>query len=495
MTKLMPTETRIIKTTLNLGKIPYFVKDNENQIIQDNCSELNLRTLQYHTDKIVDDFPLISCSIRIKECLEFNLFLIDRKTGAFSMKKKRFTENEEYVWSRGHLGAKKGEGLATESLIPIAKDLRKYLNWMVDQDVSYEEIMAVPDNYDPNSIMEAETLLPVWRFQQYLTSLVKNKQLAFQLGNRILGNIRAFYLWSYRRSEVNALPFSYKLSAIKVKRQDDAESIFSMPGRKPEHNRALKAYISNLAIPKNAIQKEDNPHKGLLAYNSAELKLLMDTKLYAHRTYGLFIKCALLAGLRSFEVVQINRDEVVDPSGDRVSFSLSLLRKFSKSVNLRISPKLMQMLWDYTQDNKYISRQLKHEIKYGKDNLDHPLPLFINRNGERMSDNSVRNSIQKARLEIKESGLPSLDRDYHDLRATFATYWAIALLKKGYSPNDIKAKLILLMSHETFETTQRYIDFAVEGRVGKHGAMDAWVVDLYQEVMSRVKQQGSKHDS
>ncbi|MDP5131791.1 MAG: site-specific integrase [Paraglaciecola sp.] len=482
--------SRIIKTKVNVGNVPFFTQNDKNYNFGEKSGYSNLRTLKYHTDIEIPDFPLISCTERMKECLEFNLFLIERKTGAFSLKKNKNTASEEYVWSRGYLGSKKSNGLKTKSLLPIAKDLRKYLDWMIEEDVSYEEIMAVPNSYDPNSAMQAEALLPVWRFQQHLISLVKQKKISFNVGNRILSNIRAFYLWSFSRGEVNALPFSHSLKAIKIKRQDNVETLFSMPGIKPEHNRALKVYISNLSIPKSAIQKKDSPNHGLLAYSGIELKLLMNTKLYAHRTYGLFIKCALLAGLRAFEVVQINRDDVIDPSTNRVSFSLPLLRKFNKSVNLRISPKLMNMLWDYTQDPVYITRQHKFENKYGKDNVNFPTPLFINRNGDRISEDSVKNSIQKVRLELKQNGFPRLERTFHDLRATFATYWAIALIKKGYSPNDIKPKLMLLLSHETFETTQRYIDFAIEGRIGKHSAMDAWVVDMYGEVMNSAEQSG-----
>lgn len=487
----MPQSTsQIIKSKLNIGNLPYFAKDKDNNFIEEWHGNFKLRVLEYHNDKIFDNFPLIYCPDRIKECLEFNLFLIDRKTGAFSLKRNRNTESDQYVWSKGHLGAKKGSELDLKTILRIAKDLRHFLNWMIEQDVSYEEILAVPSNFDPYSIMQAETLLPVWQYQRHLTDLVKSQKLAYDSANRILQNIRAFYMWSFRRGEVNALPFSVKFTTISIQRRDDAESLFSLPNVKAAHPRAIKSYISNLKIPKSAIQKDKKPNQGLLAYTADELQLLMKTEVYAHRTYGLFLKCALLAGLRANEVVQINRDEVIDPSSARVGFSLSLLRKFSKAKNLRISPKLMGLLWAYTQDKEYLERQRKHEEKYGISNPDHPLPLFINRNGERMVVNSVENSIQKVRVELAERGLPKLERTFHDLRATFATYWAIALIKKGYSPNDIKAKLILLLSHETFETTQRYIDFAVEGRLGKHGAMEKWVVDIYQEVMDRVNNTG-----
>lgn len=481
--------SQIIKSSLNIGNLPYLT--DEKLFIGDH----ELKRIRYHSDNIVPNFPLIVCSDRLKECLEFNLFLVDRKIGAFSLKSNKHTEDDDYVWSKDHLGAKKGKSLNIESIHSIAKDLRTFLDWMVAESVSYEEIMAVPIDFDPHSIMEAETILPVWRFQKHLTNRVKKALLSYNSGNRILQNIRAFYIWSFRRGEVSALPFSLKLKTIKVRRQDSTESLFSMPSYRTEHPRALTAYISNLKIPKSAIPKAIKPQQGLTAFTANELQLLMKTDVYTHRTYGLFIKCALLAGLRANEVVQINRNEIIAPSENRSSFSLSLLRKFNKAANLRISSTLMNLLWDYTQDRAYLERQRHHEAKYGISNPDHPLPLFINSSGQRMVTSSVTNTMSKVRVELRERGLPPLERGFHDLRATFATYWALALIKKGYTPNEIKSKLMLLMSHESFETTKRYIDFALEGRAGVHGAMEPWVIDIYQEVLSKVNSVGTHNDS
>jgi|TARA_R110002051_G_C8762237_1_gene501859 integrase len=489
------SSTKIITTEVNLGKIPFFLTNETNDLSELETPPHGLRALSYHTDQIIEDFPLISCPDRIKECMEFNLFIADRKTGAFSIKKNKYSQNEQYVWSQGYLGAKKGSGLKTKSLMPIAKDLRRFLDWMIDENITYEEIIAVPIDYDPNSIMEAEELLPVWRFQQHLTDLVKRQKLSFKLADRVLQNVRTFYLWSYRRGESNALPFSHKIKNIRVTRSENADAVFAMPGTRAANKRALRSYVSNLRIPKTAIQKDKAPKKKLMAYSGAELKLLISTSIYAHRTYGLFIKCGLFAGLRAFEVVQINHDEIISPSEKRVSFSLSLLRKFNKPINLRISPKLMEELWNYTQDKEYLRRRELHERRYGANSSEHPLPLFLNKSGERMSENSVKNSIAKVRVELKELGLPIIERTFHDLRATFATLWAIALIRKGYEPSEIKAKLTLLLSHENFHTVQRYLDFATEGRVGYHGAMDPWVVDIYQEVAARADNSGQNNDS
>lgn len=481
-------KTKIVEANINLGNQPYFRVDEEGNNIEEQHGGHTLLFLNYHTDQVVNEFPLIFNANRLKESMEFNLYLIERFNGNFSLSKNKHSANDNYVWSQGHLGAKKGKGIKLGGISPIAKDLKMYLDWMIYENVSYEEIMAVPFNYDPNTVDEAEALLPVWRFREHIKRLIKSKELSFSVGDRALNSIKAFYLWSFRRAEVNALPFTIKLKAISIKRKDDTNAIFTMPATKPEHKRAVRNYISNLKLSPEDKTKEDKPRQGLQAYTGEELKLLVTTKTYTHRTYGLFIKCCLMAGLRSNEVIQINHDEIADPSNKRVSFSLALIRKFNKATNLRISPKLMLMLWEYTQTRIYKKRQLKHETTYGKDNPKHPLPLFINRDGERMKDTSVQNSIQKVRADLKRMGLPRLDRDLHDLRATFATYWAIAMLKKGYSPNDIKAKLLLILSHETFDTTKLYLDFAIEGHVGKHGAMDEWVVDIYQEVMNRLEE-------
>lgn len=481
-------KTKIIETDINIGKQPYFKIDEKGNFVDEVHGEHTLRVLNYHTNQVVDKFPLISNASRLKESMEFNLYLIERFNGNFSLSKNKHSANDNYVWSRGNLGARKGKGIKLSGISSIAKDLKMYLDWMIDEKISYEEIMAVPLNYDPNTVDEAEALLPVWRFREHIKKLIKSKELSFSVGDRAINNIKVYYLWSFRRAEVNALPFTIKVKAISIPRKDDANAIFTMSGAKPEHKRSVRNYISNLKLSNDDKPKDDKPRQGLQAYTGGELKLLMTTKTYAHPTYGLFIKCCLMAGLRSNEVIQINHNEIPNPSKKRVSFSLRLIRKFDKATNLRISPRLILMLWEYTQTKTYKKRQLKHETTYGKDNPKHPLPLFINRDGERMKEKSVQNSIQKVRADLKRLGLPYLERDLHDLRATFATYWAIAMLKKGYSPNDIKAKLMLMLSHEDFYTTQLYLDFAIEGTVGKHGAMDEWVVDIYQEVMNRVEE-------
>jgi len=484
---LSTQKSKILNTKINVGKLPFFTEDPVKLDTGEQQDDFQLRALGYQSDDLIERFPLLSHPTRLKECMEFNLYMIERYKGNFSLRKNRSSATDHHVWSRGALGAKRGKGIEVGSLDSISKDLQRYLNWMIENDVSYEEIMAVPLNYDPNSVDEAEVLLPAWRFREHIKALITNDELSFSTGDRVLNSIKTFYLWSFRRAEAGALPFSIKYKAISVKRKGNANSLFALPGTSKKDSNAIKAYITNYTLAAEDKPKDKTPRRRLTPYNSSELKLLMNTDVYRHRTYGLFLKCCLFGGLRSFEVVQINYNEIFNPKKQRVIFRLSLLRKFNKATNLQISSNLMQFLWDYTQTKTYKERQLKHEKKYGKDNPKHPLPLFINSSGERMKEASVQNSISKVRSELKRKGRPNLERDVHDLRATFATYWAIALLQKDYSPEYIKNKLMLLLSHESFTTTQLYLDFAIEGVVGKHGAMDAWVVDIYQEILNKVK--------
>ena len=72
------TKTKIIETTINLGKLPYFEVNNEEKYVEEQHGEHTLRVLAYHTNHLVKKFPLISHSERIKECMEFNLYLIER---------------------------------------------------------------------------------------------------------------------------------------------------------------------------------------------------------------------------------------------------------------------------------------------------------------------------------------------------------------------------------------------------------------------------------
>tara|TARA_Y100001934_G_C12347529_1_gene773638 strand:- start:919 stop:2364 length:1446 start_codon:yes stop_codon:yes gene_type:complete len=463
---------KISNLSINLGRSPYIEGE-------ENFLDKKVRTIKYHVDRVAENFPLISHPRRIRDCLELNLFLIHRHLGLFSLKKKSTTETESYVWSSPGLDRRPADQLEIDSIEPIAKDLKIFLDWLAENNITYEESIAIPNDYDDKSLDDAEALLPVWRFRDFIEKRVDARQWSFLRGKRILANVRHYYIWLLKRSVIKQLPFDIRYEKLRVTHKSDATSLFAMPGvNNKKANNQISVVTSNLSLPRNKKQKSSSPNEGLQPYSPQELATLVNTKIYSHRTYGLFIRCALLAGLRAFEIIQIDVDDVIHPANRTLS-SINLLRKFSKSVNLQISTTLMQMLWDYKANKVWQHRAKKFENIHG---INETKPLFINDKGERMVVDSVVNTIALVRRELKAKSI-TLSRDFHDLRATFATYTAYSLLEKGYEPDYVRGRLLVLLSHENFETTQKYLDFAKLLSPSKHGPMQEYVEDLYARVI------------
>lgn len=488
----VPSVAQVIKTNINIGRIPYFERNQKGEIIEQQVEGHSLRNVIYQENRIVEQFHLICCTERLDLCLAFNLYLIERYTGEYSLRKNRDSETEKHVHTSGYLTSKKkSEGVEVEAIKTIAKDLKAFVDWIIADGCSLEEVYAVPKSYDVNSIDESKAILPIWRFQKYLTQCVESNEYSYNLANRICRHLVQFYVYLYLRGDVRNLPFSYKLRGINVKKKDGLQSFFAIPRLDSSSNykQAIEAYISNFKIPRTAKQKKaPDGIKELQPFNSTELFHAFNSEHYTNPTCKAMINCALLAGLRDFEVISLDYSDLTNPNDTgRAIFKIQLNRKFSKTVNLTISLTLMQILWDYTQTDIYRQRRIKHETKYGVNNEKHPLPLFINKEGERMERGTPGTYIRLIRTELRAKNQFELKRTFHDLRATFATYFAIAMIKKGYKPEEIKARLIVLMSHENFDTTQKYLDFAVSGGFGKHGAMEAWVVDIYSDVYKKIE--------
>lgn len=291
------------------------------------------------------------------------------------------------------------------------------------------------------------------------------------------------------RGRIGQLPFDMKLTAIKKKKNDDYDILFAIPNEN-NTSEGLQVCVSNLTIPKKLKQKAKS-QKGLRPYNVHELNLLLSTDTARHRTHGLFLKCAYFGGLRSFETIQIDYSDLEDPSRnpDRAFYQIGLVRKHNMPKPINITKSLMQSLWDYTLDETWKKRRLKHEILFGKDNKNEPLPLFINSQGKRMVDTAASDTISIVRKELKSKDSEvNLERDYHDLRATFGTRLAVAAINAGVSEKRVKDLLRKWMGHEDFKTTELYLDFATITPTSEYGVMHEWVDDIYREVRAIQKE-------
>jgi integrase len=180
--------------------------------------------------------------------------------------------------------------------------------------------------------------------------------------------------------------------------------------------------------------------------------------------------------------VAIDHSDIKDPAEDKFSkfYYVNIIRKGSKPSRILVSPSLMNELYEYTLTSTWKKRRIKFETKYG---LDEPLPLFINARGKRMKETAPSNTIGHIRLEQDDKGLTRLERDYHDLRATYGTYLAAAMIINGETEARVKSVLMKVFSHEDFTTSELYLDLAKTMLdEDEHGAMHMWVKDMYSRV-------------
>lgn len=468
-----------LKVTFNIGSMRSFQTAIDGSYLLDDNGNRNVK---YLTDNIQKKFPLIYLPDMLDVCCEMNLFLIHRATGEYSVK-KRNTNEMSVAWSQGYVAQMKGEPIDLKTVDSISKDLKLFLDYLRKHKLSYLETVATPVAYDDRE------LLPVWKYRSELRQRVKARDLGWDTAQRMIRRVREFYVWSYHRGKMEYLPFSLEFKAIRKKKENDYDVLFLLPNKK---DTSITAWVSDLSIPK--IDKQPQKSKeGLQPFSRQELTALLLTNVAKHRTYGLFLKCAYLAGLRSFEVVQIDYSDIKNPAAEphRVVYQIGLVRKHNIPKPINISRNLMIELFNYTQHEQWRKRRIKHESKYGIDNKSHPLPLFLNSSGERMAETSPSDTIGEVKKEQRAKEGEVLSRTYHDLRATFGTYLAIYLINKLEDIKRVRAILRKWMGHEDSKTSEGYIDFAKASDPSEFGEMHDWVEDIYIEVDALIKKEKS----
>lgn len=472
---------KIIKKQINLGLRPslIIIKDKSNKIYSNNQPIIN------YCQNNISYFPLLVSDERLLECNELNLFLIQRFTGEYSLKQNR-NRISETVFSKGYIASLKGEPLSLKTVESIAKDLKAFLQFVIENNYDYLEVIATPLTL--NSSSDALSSLPIWQYHANLCRKVKANELSWSVANRRISRVREFYIWSYKRGTLSSLPFSLDLKMICKSSTSQAEDLlFSLPTAESKQSpNGVMAWVSNLRIPKTIKQKQPY-HKHLQPYNSEELVSLFSTQVFLKGgTYSLFLKCAYLGGFRSFEIVNLNFTDISNPDETKNEtqklYIVNIVRKMHRPKNINVTSTLMRLLYEYTQTNIWKTRRKIHETKYGINNPEHPLPLFINSSGERMSINTPSSSIAEVRKEQKKIGAKVLPRSFHDLRSTFGTYLAIFLISKNNDIRRVRSELSKWMGHEKFSTTESYINFAKCSDPDTHGSMNDWVEDVYSHI-------------
>ena len=203
-----------------------------------------------------------------------------------------------------------------------------------------------------------------------------------------------------------------------------------------------------------------------------ELELLYSSQELTKPSTRLWVELAHLCGLRADEVAGFPSAAVVDPSlTSQTLFYVQITGKFNKQRSIMVSRLLMNSLWTYLNSAERQHRLSKWQLENGEIS---EAPLFLNRSGKPIQAKSVGNIISNVRDEL---GDKCLKRSFHDLRSTFATNLASFMLKKNLPIGFIQYKLMRLLGHSDFSTTQKYINFARSETFDKQ--MASWVDKLF----------------
>jgi len=436
---------------VNLGGLPYF----------DGSDEQSRRQVQYHHDHWVEKFPRVLSLKRVADALEINLFLEHRFKGTFMPPKRRGKANL--------LG-----GISLTTLNSVANSMSLFLQWIEKHNVNWQEVYAVTDGD------KAKYWLPVYRYRKHLIDRIVAGDIDRDTGNLYINHVRHFYEWARKQRRIDKLPFKYKTKVIKKKRKDgNIDLLFTSYGFE---EKGIVVTTTDLLIPKKYRQKKVS-NSELSPYEREELQALYSTHELTKDGPRLRVDMACHCGLRAEEIATFPSSLVVDPGlKSNGLFYVEIVGKYGKERTIMVSRHLMQSLWDYRNSAEHQARLSKWQLKQGGCD---DAPLFLNRSGEQMLAKSIGNVISKVRKELKARGIV-LKRDFHDLRSTFATNLAGFMLKKHLPLGFIQFKLMDLMGHSDFSTTQRYINFARSMTFDQQ--MSSWVDQLFGEFLAPLQE-------
>lgn len=423
---------QLYKVTINLGNLPYFDGNSELAV---KSVAASMRAISFHQDHIVDDFPLLFCHAKVLDSLEMNLFMEHRYRGKFLPPKRG--------GNRNLVG-----GVTVKTLKSIANSLRGFLAWLAETDTNWREVYAVADSD------KAKGWLPPYRYRANLIGRITANEISRDTANLYLSHVRQFYEWALKTQRIDRIPFQYKRIAIKKRRNDgDFDLLFSSL----QNEKALMIQTSDLTIPKKYKPKQWALDDSLAPFNTEELRWLFDSEYMRLDGRRLWAELGLACGLRASEVASLPEDVVVSPALSAMTvFEVKILGKFNKERKILIPRFLMESLWLYKNSSDRMFRAAKWDLRQGASQV---RPLFLNRSGCPINSGSITNITSFVAQELAPSNI-QFNRSFHDLRATFATSLAKFMLEKHLPLGFIQYKLMGLMGHTNFSTTQKYINFA-----------------------------------
>lgn len=442
----------VVPVSLNLGDLPYFDGPG---VIAHAGEEAAVRQVCFHRDHVVEGFPLLFCPDRVLDALEMNLFMEYRYRGRFLRPK-----------SGGHRNPM--GGVTVKTLKSIANSLRGYLAWVAETGTDWRELHAVADGD------RAKAWLPPYRYRTYLIGRVKRKEVDRDTANLYLNHVRQFYEWALKMRRIERIPFKYERIAIKKHRKDgDFDLLFNTF----QDEKALFIQTTDLVIPKKYKAKKTDLDDDLTPYSAKELKQLFESRYMQLEGRRLWAQLAFICGLRAMEAAAFPEAAVENPElSEKTSFAVRIAGKLNKERTILVPRFLMDALWQHKDSPERLRRAAKWDMRHGTGTA---RPLFLNRSGKPISSASLTNIASKVAKELAAGGIV-FRRSFHDLRATFATTLAKFMLEKRLPLGFIQYKLMSLMGHANFSTTQKYINFARSATFEKQ--MHDWVSRIFGEL-------------
>lgn len=439
----------IVKADINMGALPFF----DGELI--NISESQqIRSIKYQREYITENFSLLGSETRLKDCLEINLFFEYRYKGKFLRPKKGGQQNL--------LG-----GVTVKTIKSIANSLKLFLNWLESQGIGWKDLYAVSESE------KAKEWLPPYQFRAHLIDRVRRSELSLNTANLYISHVRQFYEWAWQTNRIKKLPFTYSDKVIKKKY---SRSEFDLIFTSFNHNRGIVVQTNNLTIPKKHQQKKMILNDGLSPLGPKELLSFYSSNYMQSQTRRLWADLALLCGLRAFEVTLLNESEIIDTTLDETKvYAVDIIGKFNKSRKILIPKTLMTRLWVHKNSGERLNRS----AKWDNDNNSIRKPLFINRSGKRLNEGSISNITSRVAKELLNNKV-KFTYSFHDLRSTFATSLARFLLENDLPLGFIQYKLMSLLGHTNFSTTQKYIDLARIVTYDKR--MKSWVLEVFGDL-------------
>jgi len=442
---------KVVKETINLGELPYFDGENDQEE----------RVIKFHEDHWIEKFPRVVSLTRINDALEINLFMEHRFTGKFMPPK--------YGGQTNPMG-----GITLSTLNSMSNSMCLFLKWIEENNIDWQDVNAV------NDTDKAKYWLPVYRYRKHLIDKTIAGLVNRDTANLYMTHVRQLYEWIFKQRRIDKLPFQYYSKVIKKTRNDsNFDLLFTNYAFK---EKGVVVTTTDLNIPKKHTQKKIN-NSELSPYSEIQLQHLYATSVLIKDGAKLKVDLALYSGLRQMEVASFSESYVEDPGlSDKKVFFIEITGKYGKRRTIMVAPHLMQSLWRYSNSTEHQNHLSKWQMKYG--NCANA-PLFLNSSGEGIQAKSVGNLVSKARKELKLQGI-DLKNNFHDLRSTFATNLAGFMLKNNLPIGFIQFKLMDLMGHNNFSTTQKYINFAHCMTFDQK--MASWVDKLFDEMLEPLQE-------